>query len=73
MAGSSARCSRNGPRIPGEARSSPDGDDRRNDTHYDAVFWGAIVSVMIAVVMVVFLGFKVRNLMKQDARSHKNQ
>ena len=41
--------------------------------HYDAVFWGSIVTVVIATVIVVFLGFKVKALIKKDAESHKNQ
>ena len=41
--------------------------------HYDAVFWGSIITVVIATVIVVFLGFKVVALMKKDAESHKNQ
>jgi len=39
--------------------------------HYDAVFWGSIISVALAVVIVVFLAFKVKTLMNQDAKSHK--
>ncbi len=41
--------------------------------HFDAVFWGSIISVVIAVVIVVFLAFKVKGLMAKDAESHKNQ
>jgi hypothetical protein len=40
--------------------------------HYDAVFWGSIISVAIAVIIIVFLGFKVKKLINQDAESHKN-
>ncbi|MCG6942189.1 MAG: hypothetical protein LJE69_13170 [Thiohalocapsa sp.] len=39
--------------------------------HFDAVFWGAIVSVAIAVVIFVFLAFKVVKLMNEDAARHK--
>ena len=36
----------------------------------DAVFWGSIVSVAICVIIIVFLGFKVKNLIKSDAEKH---
>jgi len=49
--------------VPGEK-----GDDQM---HYDAVLIGSIVSVAIAVVIVVFLGFKIRQLMKRDAEAHR--
>jgi hypothetical protein len=38
----------------------------------DAVFWGSIVSVSICVVIIIFLGFKVKNLIKSDAEKHGN-
>ena len=41
--------------------------------HYDAVFWGSIIAVAIAIVIFVFLVFKVKKLMNQDAESHKNR
>ena len=41
--------------------------------HLDAVFWGSIISVLIAVVIFVFLVFKVKALMNKDAEAHKNQ
>ena len=41
--------------------------------HLDAVFWGSIISVVIAVVVFVFLLFKIKALMKKDAEAHKNQ
>jgi TctA family transporter len=41
--------------------------------HLDAVFWGSIISVVIAVVVFVFLAFKVMKLMNKDEESHKNQ
>ncbi len=37
----------------------------------DAVAIGSIVAVVISVVIVVFLAFKVKALMKKDAESHK--
>lgn len=39
----------------------------------DAVFWGSIITVVISVVIVIFLGFKVKNLIKSDAEKHGNQ
>ena len=33
----------------------------------DAVFWGAIVAVGITIVILIFLVFKVLQLMKRDA------
>jgi hypothetical protein len=41
--------------------------------HLDAVFWGSIITVVIAVVIVIFLGFKVKALINKDAEAHKNQ
>jgi hypothetical protein len=40
--------------------------------HLDAVFWGSIISVGIAVVIFIYLGYKVVQLMNQDAERHKN-
>jgi ABC-type phosphate transport system permease subunit len=40
--------------------------------HLDAVFWGSIISVIIAVVIFVYLGFKVVKLMNEDAERHKS-
>jgi hypothetical protein len=40
--------------------------------HLDAVFWGSIISVVIAVVIFIYLGFKVVKLMNEDAERHKN-
>ena len=39
--------------------------------HMDAVFWGSIVTVVISVVIVVYLGFKAKKLMDRDAQSHR--
>jgi hypothetical protein len=36
----------------------------------DAVFWGSVVSVAICVIIIVYLGFKVKNLIKSDAEKH---
>ncbi len=38
----------------------------------DAVFWGSIVTVAICVIIVVFLGFKVKALINGDAKKHGN-
>lgn len=37
----------------------------------DPVVWGSIVAVGIAVVIFVFLLFKMKALMERDARAHK--
>jgi len=41
--------------------------------HLDAVFWGSIISVLIAIVIFVYLGFKVVKLMNLDAERHKSE
>lgn len=41
--------------------------------HLDAVFWGSIISVVIAVVIFIYLGFKVVKLMNEDAERHKGE
>jgi hypothetical protein len=38
----------------------------------DAVFWGAIISVSICVIIIVYLAFKVGALIKSDAKKHGN-
>ncbi|MEW8089354.1 MAG: hypothetical protein AB2784_06985 [Candidatus Thiodiazotropha endolucinida] len=38
----------------------------------DAVFWGSIATVVIAIVIFVFLAFKIRSLMKSDAEKHNS-
>ena len=40
---------------------------------WDLVTLMSIAMVVIAVVIVVFLGFKVAALVKRDAEAHKNQ
>jgi ABC-type proline/glycine betaine transport system permease subunit len=37
----------------------------------DPVVWGSILTVIIAIIIVVFLSFKVKTLMDKDAESHK--
>lgn len=32
----------------------------------DAVFWGSIVTVALSLVIIIFLGFKVKKLIKSD-------
>jgi hypothetical protein len=39
----------------------------------DAVLVGSVLAVVIAVAIVVFLAFKVKKLMNQDAARHKGQ
>jgi len=41
--------------------------------HFDAVFFGSIISVVIAVVIFVYLGFKVVKLMNEDAARNKDR
>ncbi|MES9952277.1 MAG: hypothetical protein ABW104_05510 [Candidatus Thiodiazotropha sp. 6PLUC2] len=38
----------------------------------DAVFWGSIISVVICVVIIIYLGFKVNKLIKSDAEKHNS-
>lgn len=40
---------------------------------YDAVLIGSIVSVAIAVVIVIFLVWKIGQLMKRDAQAHERE
>jgi uncharacterized membrane protein len=44
-----------------------------NMMNWDPVAWMSILMVVIAIVIVVFLYFKVSALIKQDAEAHKNQ
>lgn len=44
-----------------------------NMLNWDPVAWMSILMVIIAIVIVIFLYFKVTALMKQDAEAHKNQ
>lgn len=39
----------------------------------DSVFWGSIISVVIAVVVFGFLSWKVVKLMNQDASKNQGQ
>lgn len=38
----------------------------------DPVVWGSFATVIVAVVIVVFLAFKVKALINKDSESHKN-
>jgi len=39
--------------------------------NFDAVVWGSILSAVLSGVVVVYLLYKVKNLMDKDAESHK--
>lgn len=41
--------------------------------NWDPVAWMSILMVVICVVIVVFLAFKVKGLMNQDAEAHKDE
>jgi large-conductance mechanosensitive channel len=41
--------------------------------HLDAVFWGAIISVTLAVFILGYLVYKVIKLMNEDAERHKSE
>ena len=41
--------------------------------NWDPVAWMSVLMVVICIVIVVFLSFKVKALMNQDAEAHKNQ
>jgi hypothetical protein len=40
---------------------------------WDTVTWMSIAMVLIAILIFVYLGFKVVALMNRDAEAHKNQ
>jgi uncharacterized membrane protein len=44
-----------------------------NIANWDPVAWMSVLMVVIAILIVVFLFFKVRTLIRQDAEAHKNQ
>jgi RsiW-degrading membrane proteinase PrsW (M82 family) len=44
-----------------------------NIANWDPVLWMSILMVIIAIVIFIFLVFKIKALMKQDADAHKNQ
>jgi ABC-type phosphate transport system permease subunit len=49
-----------------------DKENEEEHMHFDAVFWGSIISVIIAIVIFVYLGFKVVKLMNEDAERNKS-
>jgi uncharacterized membrane protein len=44
-----------------------------NMMNWDPVAWMSILMIMVAIVIIVFLYYKVGTLMKRDAESHKNK
>jgi hypothetical protein len=52
-------------------RSGLNTRSQEESMHFDAVFWGSIISVVIAIAIFVYLGFKVVKLMNEDAERHK--
>jgi hypothetical protein len=44
-----------------------------NMMNWDPVAWASVLMVVLAVVIVVFLYFKIGALIKRDAEAHKNQ
>ena len=44
-----------------------------NMMNWDPVAWMSILMVVIAIAIVIFLYFKVKALIRQDAEAHKNQ
>lgn len=44
-----------------------------NMMNWDPVAWMSVLMVVVAIVIVVFLYFKVSALIKQDAEAHKSQ
>ncbi len=43
-----------------------------NMMNWDPVMWMSILMVIIAIIIIIFLAFKVKALMDKDARAHKN-
>lgn len=43
-----------------------------NMMNWDPVMWMSILMVIIAVIIIIFLGFKVKALMDKDAQARKN-
>jgi hypothetical protein len=44
-----------------------------NMMNWDPVAWMSVLMVIIAIVIIVFLAFKVRALINQDAEAHKHK
>jgi len=41
--------------------------------NWDPVMWMSILMVILAIIIVVFLSFKVKALMARDAEAHKQR
>jgi hypothetical protein len=44
-----------------------------NMMNWDPVLWMSLLMVIIAIVIFVFLAFKIRTLMDKDAEAHKRE
>ncbi|MFZ1537416.1 MAG: hypothetical protein WAT23_08540 [Chromatiaceae bacterium] len=44
-----------------------------NMMNWDPVMWMSILMVILAIVIIIFLGFKVKALMEKDAEAHKRE
>lgn len=42
-----------------------------NMMNWDPVMWMSILMVIIAIIIIIYLGFKVKALMNRDAEAHK--
>jgi len=42
-----------------------------NMMNWDPVMWMSILMVIIAIIIAIFLSFKIRSLMARDAEAHK--
>jgi hypothetical protein len=61
------------PAVPGFSREDNAMNVLGNMMNWDPVAWMSILMVVGAIVVVVFLYFKVGALMKRDAEIHKNR
>jgi len=41
-----------------------------NMMNWDPVMWMSILMVIIAIIIIIYLGFKVKALMNRDAEAH---
>jgi hypothetical protein len=44
-----------------------------NMMNWDPVMWMSILMVIIAIVIIIYLGFKVKALMDKDAEAHQKE
>ena len=44
-----------------------------NMMNWDPVMWMSILMVIFAIVIIIYLGFKVKALMDKDAEAHKKE